>query len=899
MRHTSPKNGGILTPHCTMHTNRRGPFVLAALLAAVVAATWLLFDHDGDIAPAPAGAESLSEPIRGGAAATPATTTNTPPPTTQRAAAAALANQFATLRGRCVDDSGTALAACRVTLTGRTGDRETVDAWLREHAAMPAWQDPPATTTAVDGRFEITFVPPPPFRFMLDFVHAGSADRRGFWPQIAAGAIVDLGDIVMSPGVLVAGRVVDDSGVPQANVNVELTRVPGQDLDHTAPVPARWGDQAATAADGAFALRARLTPGEYRVETRNAELASPMTVTLPAERSTEQLPVVVRRRALPSLRGRVLDEAGAPVAGLQIEDRAAQRGTPRTFSGNDGTFELIALAPDGPPNASLVPRSDEYENDASVAHEVPWGRTDVELRVRRAPGLSVRVTDTAGTPVETYVVRVLPRNTRGSSSNDSRVRAAGPHQDGIATVPGLARGDWLVLVEFPATSPFESLRVPFHHEAGPQRLDLRAAASARRTVRVLAMDEAPVAGATVQLCDPFDAPLDDSRMVMRRDLWMVNAGNNPALVVGEGVTDADGRIELRGPGDRELGLCVPGPGNVPLRQTGLRLGEPGEFVVYVRRGARLVGRIVPPEATAELKRLAGVEPTAAFPERYRPRLALFGTQGRFPKDMVAARDLASLRIADDGSFDAAGLPTGAWQFEVVHHAVHGSGARELTLACGEVHLFDGVPIVQDLDLSELLPGTLEGLVLWNGQPLANSNIGLLLPGRQEGVATNAEGRFRKVLRPGEYEVHVTRLLSPGNWANLPCPTAAHVVRGETTTQTFAVASASLRVTVLDTAGKPVPNLTLQARDENGRTRDLQPTDAQGTTTAELAPTVVTLGVPSKVRIDPGTAGLRRREAQARGEPDPFARQWITLHTVGLAAGQPNVIEVRLPPAAGY
>src|SRR5262249_42485600 len=262
---------------------------------------------------------------------------------------------------------------------------------------------------------------------------------------------------------------------------------------------------------------------------------------------------------------------------------------------------------------------DGYECEPEVRRA--WGTRDLEIRLVRGGTLTLRVTDGADVPIVHYSVRVLPRSRRQWGSDDGHVRASGRHENGTATVDGVTRGDWLLLVEFPAESGFDPLYEPFQQTADrPVRLDLRAGVAARRIARVLDADDRPVAGSVVQLCELLGGSLEH-RMVLRRDLWLLNAGNGPALVVCEGTTDADGRVPLRGAAERTFGVNLLGPGHIPAQQSAVRLDVEGELVVHVQRGARLTGRVVPPEAVAELRRLAKADGNT-FPAAYRPRLEL-------------------------------------------------------------------------------------------------------------------------------------------------------------------------------------------------------------------------------------------------------------------------------------
>jgi protocatechuate 3,4-dioxygenase beta subunit len=564
--------------------------VTAIAVLAVAMVAWLLLDPATPAVPTPepsviATAPSTASPV------VPATTDAT---SSTKAAAAATGDtadaaarvaapiadpKLATLRGRCVDENGAPLAGCKVSLNGWMGNSERMDDWLQKHGAEPQWKAPPAITTANDGLFELCFWPPPPFQFTVDVRQDGRGTMGGRWSGIAEGSTKDVGDVRMSPGVRVSGRVVDEQGKPREKDYVTLQR------DRTARsregIEPIWGEQTVSKADGSFILRNWLPPGEYTISTQGSELQSPKTVQLIAERRDEVLALVVR---VPTpgemISGRVVDDAGAPVRGIEIEDRSAY-GRSSARSGRDGTFKLEQRGAGGAKTASLVLSSQEYEVD-EAPREVAWGTQDVEFRVRKAAALTLRITDEQGAPVDSYLVRLIPRNRSRWSSSDSEPRAKGKHEDGTVVIAGLTKGDWMLMVEFAAASGFCALQLDFTQDAGHKRFDLRALQAQRRTLRVVGPD-GPIAGTTVQLCDLFGTPLTDGRMVMQRDHWLMNSGNRNALVLWEGTTDGDGRVVMAGPGDRDLGVCVPGPGHLPVRLAPVSLGVAEELVVTVGR----------------------------------------------------------------------------------------------------------------------------------------------------------------------------------------------------------------------------------------------------------------------------------------------------------------------------
>ena len=892
-----------------MEMNSRIAVGGAVVFAAAIAFLWFVVRGAGDVAAPPVAiAHPLVEPTspspEQGAMAAPASVADVPTatagaPAEPRREFVIPAANTATLRGRCVDASGAPLADCKVHLQGWGANSERMEAWLQEHAEKPEWTNPEDILTGADGSFAFTFWPPPPFQFALDVRRDGCGALGGRWSALKEGSTTDVGDVVLSPGVRITGRVVDADGVPQAREYVTFDRRQRRNVDSERVGP-RWGEQVVSSPDGTFATRGWLLPGDYEVRTQKLVLQSPKTLTLVAERPVEAITVVVAKAPKATMiTGRVLDDTGAPARGVQIEDRS-ESGWTTARSNRDGTFELFRSDGDTHKQALLVLNSSSYDIDPEQRREVEWGATGVEFTVARAASLTLRVTDPQLAPVDTYIVRLIPRNRGSWGSVDSKARAQGKHEDGLVVVDGLTKGDWLLLVDFPSATGFESLSEEFHQDGGPRRMDLRAAPALHRELRVVAADDAPVAGTVVQLCDPFDKPLDDARFVMQRDHWLMNSGNNNALVLFEGTTDADGRLDLRGPGGRALGLCLLGPGHVPLRQEGVRLDAAGELVVRVSSGARLTGRIVPPEAVAELRRLAAGEECATFPDRSRPRLTLSAGQRRFPADHVSADKLQRLSIGDDGAFDADGLPPGNWQLQLMGMiASEDGGGMGHTFAAGEVTLIEGQTVQQDLDLGCVLPGEVDGLVLSNGQPYANDVVTLHNDGNWINFSTDAEGRFHRRMFAGDYTVLLQALQSGNRRAMLRCPTPLRVVRGQTTTQTFAVASTTLRVTVLDAAGKPVAGVPLSALggDEDGSR--LPATDDAGVAEAVLTTENVTLRILPKALSTPEAQRQLWQAAQARGDSDPFARHWILLQTVALVAGQVTAVEVRLPASAGY
>src|SRR5262249_50264933 len=157
----------------------------------------------------------------------------------------------------------------------------------------------------------------------------------------------------------------------------------------------------------------------------------------------------------------------------------------------------------------------------------------------------------------------------------------------------------------------------------------------------------------------------------------------------------DGRVPLRGAAERTFGVNLLGPGHIPAQQSAVRLDVEGELVVHVQRGARLTGRVVPPEAVAELRRLAKADGNT-FPAAYRPRLELLGDDGFFPSSSAHIADFKDLFLADDGSFAAAGLPPGAWTVAVRAWVLDPTIGSDHVFRCTSVSLVDGKETHQDL-----------------------------------------------------------------------------------------------------------------------------------------------------------------------------------------------------------
>ena len=72
----------------------------------------------------------------------------------------------ATLRGRCVDERGAAIARCSIELDAFQNTR-LMEVWQREHGKLPPTLPVPAQSTGVDGTFVFEFTPSSPFTFSV------------------------------------------------------------------------------------------------------------------------------------------------------------------------------------------------------------------------------------------------------------------------------------------------------------------------------------------------------------------------------------------------------------------------------------------------------------------------------------------------------------------------------------------------------------------------------------------------------------------------------------------------------------------------------------------------------------------------------------------------------------
>jgi protocatechuate 3,4-dioxygenase beta subunit len=817
------------------------------------------------------------------------------------AAATGPAQPMAIVRGRCVDARGEPLADCIARLQGHARNQPEMDVWLRDHDE-PDWENLEQSTGA-DGRFEFRFVAPPPFQFSAHIVHLSAVGGSRRWTRIDAGAVLDMGDVVLPPGVRLSGVLVDQSGQPVADALVTASLAQRTDTSDES-FAATTSSTFKTEANGRFTASTALPPGKHVVQHHRPGPVQIAELDLRIERPIEDV-VLVTHRPTPGeasvISGRVVDANARPLAGATLRPRlgSLSNQTCSCRSQRDGTFVLVSPGSVPPPSILEIQRAG-YETHVTPA-AIAWGSTDIEIVLDQAPGLVVRVTDPDDQPIERYSVRAFPRDRGGYDGEDFVVRARGPFENGTARVSRLASGKWTVMIEFPSASRLQTVFVPIEVTRGvAAHLDLQAECAVARTLRVLTATGEPVAGMRVQLCDLIDGSFDE-RTNLLTSAQMSDAGvTKRALICCDGTTDADGRLLLHGPGSRALALRLPGPGHVPLRQTGVWLTETEELEVRVQVGATLTGRIVPPQAMDELRRLQALGPDAPFPADTRPCIALHRPNGA-TQEWQRGAEASPFSIDDHGAFHLDGLQPGTWTLclqRVI--AMQGGIVMGGPVDITSVDLRDGTTTTIDLDLGALLPGTLEGTVLRNGAALADTVVTLQCrPRSGEGacespnVRTDANGRFVHVGRSGEYDV---RLLShrQGRICIWTAAGTATVARDQTTQQTFAFWIGKLKVTLLDESGAPARDVVLLVDDDSGPLRPTVPTDTNGALEVELTAGTVTLRVLPQ-RLQSQAAQMQMRQA-TNANGDPLAAYYLTLGTVTIRADQPTAIELRLPAA---
>lgn len=556
-------------------------------------------------------------------------------------------------------------------------------------------------------------------RFLLDPLPSETFDLHarapGFAPITLRGleptgetSEIELGTLILAPGVTLAGRVVDPEGRPLVGATIHVDRDttthPGIDRRGTEPAPDHH-PAAETDADGRFVL-ADLGADE-RVDLR-AHQAGYMAVWLEGVAApATDLRFVLEPTA--RVRGTVVDADGQSLVGARVT--VASRPTVPGSGGRlvmgraiereattlaEGDFEVIDVPPG---EATIRAMAEGFAPGTSRTIEVPASREgmprevrDLRLVLERGAVLEGRVLDAEDDPVAHAMV--------GDGEVFARCDDAGEYR-----LEGLPPGPTEILASHPDHPPH---RVSHTIELGAGRLDLHFPPGRTLEGRVVDADGQPVSHARVTL-----------------------AGLRPHLDLERfATTSTDGVFRLGPLPPGAMLVRAEREGWVPSTPRRLEIGDhPTEpLVLVLGRGATVRGRVL----------------GLTFDQLARVRVSARDDGGRTLP--------GTLRY--DGEYAIEGLGAGEWLLR----AVLGDGRRQAQRRLA----IESEPVGPPWDLNGFdleLEGGLElsGQVLWEGEPASGARVSLtgLDVDQERATVTDHTGRFQLAdLDPGEYRLGV-------------------------------------------------------------------------------------------------------------------------------------------------
>lgn len=317
-----------------------------------------------------------------------------------------------------------------------------------------------AARTDSDGKWRIEAL-----REGLVSLSAASADgdrvARKDVVRVRKGAVVHV-DLVLQPETGIAGMIVDAANKrPISHARVEA-------LDDPYPMPSSTAAaRARTDARGRFRL-VGLARREYRVAAwRTGYLVSSVPVTA-ASPATGPVRIALARGG--SISGRVVDEAGAGVAGVRVRmlpgegrrgmllNHPTRVAAPSAVTRSGGAFELAGLPP-GLALSVIATRSGYVAARREGLTATTAKAKSVTLVLRRGLEARGRVVDEGGGPVaaaEITLSRVEERRMGGavmSGDDPDAMRTARTGADGRFAVAALDGGKYEAAIKQPAYAP--------------------------------------------------------------------------------------------------------------------------------------------------------------------------------------------------------------------------------------------------------------------------------------------------------------------------------------------------------------------------------------------------------------------------------------------------------------
>lgn len=824
--------------------------LFCGVLAAVSLIAVLLWQRSGDLAAQPAAGPTSAPAAMVADAGEPTAPAHRPDdlaasPGVRRALPDA--ERPAVIRGRCIDGDDRPLGDCSIRLAAQAGAG-----------------DPVATSSAVDGTFEISLAAGGTAA-SLRLECAGHRAQRHSLAGLTPGRIVELGDLRMERVREVRLRTVDSGGrpVPRAFVRLGVETVRTDDLGRASLLaPTGWMNV-------------------YAVPPATVERLGVEDGTGPAEL------VVPLSTAVPHIDGFVVDEHGQPVdvATLAASEEAQSLGS--TSTGANGMFALARGPAATGDRFTLRVTAPGFE--PVTLDSVTWDTHGLQVRLRAGAAIELHVRRADGSPVEEFEAWVHPIAEGGS--HEAGTRAAGRFPGGVARVVGVRRGPAHASVR--AADPLLGVRVLVDCTVGEDRppLEIVLPGIVERTLRVEQEGGAPVPGAQVELLATVlgrrpqlrsSAAPFDGRWIEHWDASGWRDAPSSALRVQRTSTDASGVAVLRGPVGEELTLRLLSTED-RLVPVDLTIADP--LVVTLPASGTVRGRI----ADAEIaRRVAALGGPAGSSDRGAVLVSLRAAADVAP----GGRRSFQARIGAAGTYEIPGVPPGSWTVQLQLQMPPLMRRLEL----GTVAVRAGEIVERDLDLGADVPAELRATILVDGEPSASGQI-LLLGGNGFGdVATvqrrvDENGIFQASALPGTYRA-LLAVEPSGTFGSLEATDPLVIPPGGELAPTLHFVSGRARLRICDAAGDPVVGLQLEVATPNGALKTTAATDAAGGTGFRCA--------PGTYRVFAWRSDLQTRDARdafrKEHSPEELDAARFELGVLDLPAGAIVERELRLPAA---